>query len=301
MSKLEVNLIDSGFKHVPLPGGLSVKVPTYINWIRDRKNYEGITVYTDGSINAGSIQYFGGKYKIALLWESPSINPSTYQNIISLEDMFDEIWTYDERLLGRKSSKYKFHIPFSNWITATPSQIEAHTKKTEISMIFSNKNLSPGHGMRHAVHGLLQHREGIVFSGSGRGPHISNDEREEIILDSLFTIVIENLFMKNLFTEKLIDALVCKTIPIFCGCSNVGEFFDERGIIAFSSGEQVLDITEKILLSPRALYDEMLPYAERNRDIVREEYCIPEDWIYKKRIAPFVEKIKGEQNGKGWG
>ena len=292
MSKLEVNLIDSEFAHVPLPGGLSVKVPTSIKWVRDNVGYAGITIYTDRMIREDIIQNFGGKYKVALLWEPPAIFSSTYQNIIALEDMFDEIWTYDENLLERKSSKYKFHIPFSNWTSATPSQVEEHTKKTAISMIFSDKKFASGHLTRHEVYGFIQDRNDIVFAGTGIGQHITNERREEIILDSLFTVVVENMSMKNFFTEKLIDALVCKSIPIFCGGSNVGEFFDERGIITFGSSEEIVDIIKRISLSPRALYDEMLPYVERNRDIAREEYCIPEDWIYKHRLLPFMEKIK---------
>jgi hypothetical protein len=42
----------------------------------------------------------------------------------------------------------------------------------------------------------------------------------------MYSIVVESSSEPNYFTEKLIDCLVTKTIPIYWGCPNISEYFD---------------------------------------------------------------------------
>jgi hypothetical protein len=46
-----------------------------------------------------------------------------------------------------------------------------------------------------------------------------------------YSVVIENDRHSNYFTEKLIDCLLMKTIPIYYGCTNVADYFDTAGWI----------------------------------------------------------------------
>ena len=108
------------------------------------------------------------------------------------------------------------------------------------------------------------------------------------MLDSLFTIVIENVTMKHFFTEKLVDPLLLKTIPVYLGCPNVGEYINERGIISFGGSFNINEVLEKIIHSPRELYNKMNPSVEENFSRAKE-YEIPEDWIYKHRLLPFLK------------
>jgi len=41
-----------------------------------------------------------------------------------------------------------------------------------------------------------------------------------------FAIVIENEKHANWISEKIIDCLITKTIPIYYGCPNISEYFD---------------------------------------------------------------------------
>ena len=76
-----------------------------------------------------------------------------------------------------------------------------------------------------------------------------------------FQIVCENQIMPNMFTEKLIDCFRTKTVPIYYGCQNLGEFFDKRGVIEFDQIDKLDDILST--LTPQH-YDAMLPYLEEN-------------------------------------
>jgi hypothetical protein len=52
--------------------------------------------------------------------------------------------------------------------------------------------------------------------------------------------------MKNWFTEKIIDCFMTKTIPIYKGCPNIGDFYDTNGIIVFDNIEELSDILDSL-------------------------------------------------------
>jgi hypothetical protein len=51
--------------------------------------------------------------------------------------------------------------------------------------------------------------------------------------------VIENVRENNYFSEKLLDAVFCETVPIYWGCPNIDRFIDPEGLINCETGEDV--------------------------------------------------------------
>lgn len=82
------------------------------------------------------------------------------------------------------------------------------------------------------------------------------------IFDSQFTIVLENCKQENYMTEKLLGPFVALSVPIYLGCPNVRDWFDERGMFIAESVEEVIQICQSI--TPET-YANMLPYLEENR------------------------------------
>ena len=97
--------------------------------------------------------------------------------------------------------------------------IKIHEKTKLASMIYSWKNWSPGHKIRHQVADLVQ---GLDLYGSG--PNNPINFKEEGLKDYYFSITIENSKSKNYFTEKILDCFACGTIPIYWGCPNIGDY-----------------------------------------------------------------------------
>ena len=69
----------------------------------------------------------------------------------------------------------------------------------------------------------------------------------------MYSIAIESSQETNYFTEKLIDCLITKTIPVYWGCPNISEFFDTSYWVDISdtinfkySSEYYYDNIEKI-------------------------------------------------------
>jgi len=83
----------------------------------------------------------------------------------------------------------------------------------------------------------------------------------------MFSIAVESSYEKNYFTEKLIDCLLTKTVPIYWGCPNIGDFFDDRGIIMFETYEEFLI---KINSINEKTYNEMKPYIDANYEKAKE-------------------------------
>jgi hypothetical protein len=97
----------------------------------------------------------------------------------------------------------------------------------------------------------------------------------------MFHIAVENSQNKNYFTEKIVDAFLTKTLPIYWGCPNIGEYFDDRGIITFNNENELVDIINSLTeedYSNRKEYIEKnaitaLYYAEyfmRCKDLIKE-------------------------------
>ena len=66
------------------------------------------------------------------------------------------------------------------------------------------------------------------------GSHTEN-ANVRLLYPYQYSIVMENGRYPNWITEKLIDCLLSRTIPIYWGAPNVGEYFDRDGILTFDN------------------------------------------------------------------
>lgn len=112
-------------------------------------------------------------------------------------------------------------------------------KSKLLSIIASNKNWSVGHKLRHkAVKRFGDKIDSIV----GRG-YQPIEKTSDGLLNFKYSIVIENRKQDFYFSEKIIDCILCGTVPIYWGCPSIGKFFNDEGIIQF----ETLDELETIL------------------------------------------------------
>ena len=80
-----------------------------------------------------------------------------------------------------------------------------------------------------------------------------------------FSIVIENTRERNLFSEKLMDCVITKTIPIYYGCANVEEYFDTTGWIILTNEENFLqDLYNELHKLNELYYMKYIDIVEKN-------------------------------------
>jgi hypothetical protein len=206
--------------------------------------------------------------------ESTSIVPEVVEALIQYHDVifdmgqFEGIFTCSEKLL-QLNERFLFCPPVSNlpWIPEEGWQM--YPKSKNLSMFCSPKVMCEGHKFRHKI--AQQNMSKLdLFGGAFNSPRIGistdlnskwNDKRDGLC-DYRFHLVIENEQEDNYYTEKLTDCFATGTIPVYWGCDNVGDFFDSRGILKFTEDFDFNILTED-------LYEEMLPYAENNLNIVK--------------------------------
>ena len=77
-----------------------------------------------------------------------------------------------------------------------------------------------------------------------------------------YSIIIENVREASYFSEKLIDAFLCKTLPIYWGAPDIGEYFNADGMVVCESFH---DIKNAIEQASEIQYNERLAAIESNQ------------------------------------
>ena len=58
----------------------------------------------------------------------------------------------------------------------------------------------------------------------------------------MFHIVIEGFKNDHYYSEKLIDCLITKTVPIYWGHTEIGKYFNEMGMIQVDSASDIISV-----------------------------------------------------------
>lgn len=154
-------------------------------------------------------------------------------------------------------------------------QMDVPLKEKAISMMCSNKTMMPGHVMRYKFFQMLQkeYRELIDFFGSGI---MLVDDKADILLPYMFHICIENSQDEHYWTEKIADPILGFSVPIYCGCPNIGDYFPKDAIISIdiNKPEEAKHILSKILQDPAAEYQKRLPALTEARNQLLDRHNV---------------------------
>ena len=211
-----------------------------------------VTFYTDRTCVRED-----SKLKIYFQYEPVAIN-QTILKVPALWQKFDAILTYNEDVLEQCPNARLFHFQTETWLDKEDYlNVDTSQKQFLVSNHTGFKTMCKAHEFRHLVYvnqKLFDPNFFIFFRSSAQpiipaianNPIIGKDLKDKIMLFKhfQFSLVIENTRERHCYTEKLIDCLVTKTIPIYYGCSNVHEYFDTTGWILIEN-ESLEEIVEK--------------------------------------------------------
>lgn len=102
-------------------------------------------------------------------------------------------------------------------------------KRKLISVITSNKASTPGHLARIEFVKKLKDHYGDLLDVFGRGFN-DFDDKWDVLAPYKYHIAIENSSSRYYWTEKLSDCYLTTTFPIYYGCTNVEDYFPDRGL-----------------------------------------------------------------------
>jgi hypothetical protein len=203
-----------------------------------------------------------GMVQIGVLIEPPEIR--SMLNVQNQIGAFDYILTHDQDLLNNHPNCFLYEFA-GCWVR----DYEETNKSFGVSTLIGGKQMTHGHRLREEVFRSSNRitipkefwiSKNFPPQGDLGGNPILNGSKSEMF-DRQFHICIENVKRENWFTEKLIDCLYTKTIPIYYGCPNIGDWFDERGFFIVNSTEEIIQACNK--LTPET-YNQMAGYVEKN-------------------------------------
>jgi hypothetical protein len=153
-------------------------------------------------------------------------------------------------------------------------------KKFGVSIVMTNRNIFPGHPLRHELYARRKEVK-IPFDIYGSSwnpiklpgllPMAPWDDRKDKIrvFDCMFHVCIEGFKHSYYFSEKLIDCLITKTVPIYWGCTIIGEFFNDNGMIVVDNVDEIIDVCNQ--LTPE-VYERFLPAVNDNYELGLKVY-----------------------------
>jgi hypothetical protein len=243
---------------------------------------------------------------VLILVEPRATRPELYVYAEKEGHRFSRILTFDATLLSkyRHARLFPFGttwVPATRWAAAKPSE----AGRCAVSFLCGEKLSTLGHKLRRAAYAgqaryTLNNTTGghLVIFRSGQGsplPPISDPPnpifkggKEDLHLPFRFSLVIENSVEPNYFSEKLVDCLLCRTVPIYWGCSNIDEFFNPAGIIrirATEKGEFLKELEGALRQATVATYEAVAAAIEDNLERARQ-WARP----YKERV---IEELGG--------
>ena len=208
---------------------------------------------------------------IGLQAEPHAIFPQLRPLFIENHKNFDTILTYDDEVL-KACPNARYCTLTNSWIyPSTYNNIDVSRKQRKISCLTGQKRETVGHEFRINLYmnqsplfspvTWFRSSKGKILPAIGNNP-VMGDNKDPLFLDYQFSIAIENSRQLNYFTEKLLDCLITKTIPIYWGCPHISNWFDTRGWI----------ILETTSIGEFKLKCSRLPEYSRFINVINENY-----------------------------
>ena len=196
--------------------------------------------------------------KVSLLVAEPVVvQKRLYQLLPYFKRRFHRIATHANEILVSCTNAEKW-VHGGRWVPL--NQADTCYKSELVSIIASKKKSSEGHNLRHK---LIEHSrdKGICLQTFGNGYQYL-DNKKDGHLPFRFSVIIENSRSDGYFTEKLIDAILCDSIPIYWGDPSIGNYFNLDGFIECQNLEDLKSAIENITVE---MYNQMAPITIENK------------------------------------
>ncbi|MBD3279079.1 MAG: hypothetical protein GF388_12330, partial [Candidatus Aegiribacteria sp.] len=256
-------LINVVYGHTEFPGHAVHKGRASVIWSCDPM--KGCDVYA----YIGAFSYQGPRpgWDVLVSLEPIVVLPGEYSQRVW--ERFDHVLTLVDTLAERGQKFTKIYYPAFD---APGTKHSARSKdlsygkntsekKNAICMISGNKNSSvPGelYSRRIEAAQWFQEHSDIPFDVFGRPPflHLPNyrgeltphSQKFVTLAEYRYSLCFENIYdplwSKGYMTEKLLDCLMCGTVPIYLGCYNVEEYIPPECFIDFRTFKDYSELDE---------------------------------------------------------
>ncbi len=217
---------------------------------------------SDDLCDSGFPAFIPYRNRVALLKESPKYISQLHHDRIS--KLFPHILTNIE-FLALRHDNFRL-VPFSSNFLGIDSRqsgfsLPSLEEKSKLCSMIANLGhdlQEDGYSMRMSIFRLAQNSAAVDIYGRATRPIHS---KAEALRPYCFSVAMENNREDLYFTEKIIDCILCGTIPVYYGCPSISHIFDSRGILSFSCKKEFNNIIGSLSFD---LYRDLRRYVEWN-------------------------------------
>jgi hypothetical protein len=178
-------------------------------------------------------------------------------------NLFNGILTWGQDILDKCPNSCFFPFGISWLDKEYINSVDSINKRFEVSFLCGGKKRIEGHHLRHRLHKRekeinmpkqwyytlsdYDYNEGhhTIVKYENKPPGYEKQK----LWESMFSICVENSSNRGYHTEKIIDAFLSKTIPIYWGCPNLEELgYNMDGVIYCFNEDEIIQKTNKLAL-----------------------------------------------------
>jgi len=234
------------------------------------------------------------KYNILMIME-PNEYFGLHTFAMNNHNHFTCILTWDKEILDNCDNALLFLHGLS-WLKKDyVDKMEMAKKEFEVSYLCGGKRLVEGHFVRHKLYNrgneiTIPRKWFYTLKDNEIGPNgnymVTDMAGKNICWDkSMFHIAIENISRDNFFTEKILDAFLTKTIPIYYGCKNINEYFYADGVYQCKNENEIIEVCNS--LTEQDYYDK-IDIVNANYELAKSRF----NWsgMLKEWLEMFIEQ-----------
>ena len=185
-------------------------------------------------------------------------------------------------------------------------------KINKVSVINSSKIIFPGHKDREKLIECLSNSS-ISSSLDIYGRNFKTlQDKTEAIQPYMYHLVIENMYESDYWSEKLADAFLLNSMPIYYGCPNIVEYFPSDSLIhvdkldpsyiekvvadAINSNQFKQSATARLtaknlILNKYNIFNILSDICQRGEDVSGECLIMPNTYFSKGRLYYYAKSI----------
>lgn len=254
--------------------------PRYFDWTKDGTGVINFLV-DDYTRHVSSLN--NGKPKVALLIEPRTIQPTIYDWVEQHHEEFDLIFSHDEKILSFDNAHPIF---FAQWYKSYDVP-----KTKAISMVCSDKVMCEEHKARQQLADILSNK--VDHYGMYRGKR--RCDYYECRAEYMFEVVVDNNWTGYWVSEKLMNPLASKTIPIYLGGKHLPDWIEKKGVIIANGINEIPKLVDEILKNPEDTYKAKRKWIEKNFEtlVMHSSTQVFEDWLWIEYRELLEELIDG--------
>lgn len=266
---------------------------SFENVLTDDLKQKPITIFNDYPIQ--SLEELKlNPYNILMVME-PNQLFGIHDWALQNSHLFSMVLTWGQDILDKCPNAMFFPFGISWLDKEYIDNIDKLEKKFEVSFLCGGKQRIEGHHLRHR---LYNRENEITISKQwyytlpdydfNEGHHTIKQyegqppgSEKKRLWNSMFSICVENSSNRGYHTEKIIDAFLSKTIPIYWGCPNLEELgYDPNGFIYCNDENEIIEVTNK--LTPEDYFN--------RKDAINHNYELAK--YYADLFGRFKETLK---------